>query len=558
MSIPRFAYWLLAALCFPVGAAELQVKARRVALFKNGYACVQMQGTLPAGTQMQVRGLPKPVFGTLSWTAPESVHISRLQASMSGNAADHSDQKLAGFLSANVGREMVVTQHSGKVYRGVVVAPALPADMPKSSFEDMPPLVHQAVPESPILVLKLNEGGYVTLPMRSIESVAYADGVQAPAQAKAVPELTLELREPAAGESVQFHCLTYGLSWFPVYSLELGQSGQASISGSVIIINELPDLEQVQLELITGFPAIGEAVITSPMVRQVNMDGFLSALESGQDWNKKSRKKDAVPYGEFLVSANANAEDYIMQMDVGDTMGSGGYGSRSSYSSLYRARALAEAASLSLNSTQAEDLFYYSIPDFSCRRGETVERNLFTCSVPCRHVYTCEVPEQQAIARRLNNNEPLAEVWHAVRLSNTGSLPWSTGVVVCYEGGQLFSRGILDYAAPGQESLLRLSKTTEATVGCSEELLERQMSKRGKSRQIDVYRGLLTIRNGSSHAMDTELSKKVRGVPIEASDGGSISITPAYAGNAESLIVWKLHLEPGEEKTCSYTYTYEN
>lgn len=559
MMLLRFAYLLAAvALLLPAGAAELQMKARRVALFKNGYACVQLRGTLPEATELQLRGLPRPLFGTVDWSAPESVHITHLQARLKGEAVrENAGLGLAAFLRANVGRVVVVTRADGREFTGMIIAPEGSVKLPQSSFLGVSPTVQEAEHRNSMLVLRAPRGNSIAIPMSRIESVALADAAHHPAAASPSPELELCLSAPAPGMPVQLQYLTYGLSWLPVYRLEFASDGRARLEGRVMVMNELPDLENVQLDLITGYPPLGEVPITSPLVRLVNMKSFFKAFESGRDWVSDSPKsKRRQEYGAYRARAMLKEVDYMWEIGEDISSGGSGLGAGDDEMMARRSSVAWMGGGRGGQQVHAEDLFYYTIPDFSCRRGETVERDLFALEVPCRHVYTCSVPSHNELQQRRNENKTLAPVWHCVRLTNTGEVPWSTGIVSCSEQGRVFSRGILDYAAAGRETLLRLSVTTEASVGCREELLERrEMPSKSGKRYISVYRGTLTFKNSSTHAMELELSKEIIGTPQALGEGGAYSITPSvYGDNPLATCSWKLHVEPGEEKSVTYTY----
>ena len=525
-----------------LSAEEVQMKAQRVSLFKNGYACLKMQGTLPQGTKVEVKDLPMPIFGTLDWAVPEGVQVTHFVARKAHDSiADSPETALLGMY---VGKEVKIFTKSKREYKGVLVGPTPPQPAPKGAFctsDEERPLPQESCP---VITLRTAEGKWIALSDSSIAGIELTEPTQMPAMHRPAAELSMELAAPAAGSPLQVEMVAHGLSWLPTYRLELNENKQARLIGKVSVINRLLDLEGVELELITGNPALGEGLVTSPLVRLVNLSTFLRALQQDRDWvsdwNRYSRSSDVYRSKRMAVAMPSGVmADDDMAMEEAPAWGEyGGLGGGSS--------------------TRTEDLTYYTVPSFSCKRGEVVECELFDITVPYRHVYTCDLPDQRVLQSAARSERSVADVWHCVRLTNTGELPWSMGIISGHSGDRFAARSTLPFTAVGQESLLRLSKTLESVITCREELAENGGYNKSGKAVPSVYRGQVTLTNHSDRPMEMELSKAIIGTPTEASDAGKISVTPAYSGNPRAVISWKLRLEPRQEKTCTYTYQYLN
>lgn len=571
MTIPGFSTYLAAAalLCPALHAADMQMKAQRVSLFKNGYACVQMSGSLPEGTAIQVRNLPLPIFGTDEWYAPEGVDIALLKARLNKTPETTQQDFWLRTVYESVGREASVVVRQGDkwiTYRGTIVAPMLPDTPPEGAFlrQTNTAPAPTAAPTNAVLLLRTAHGGLTSVRCRDIHSIDFPEPTTPPAQEQEGAELTLQLKQPAPGQTIEMRCLAYGLSWLPTYHLNLVASDKAQLVGRVTIINEMLDLDSVQLELITGFPALGDAIITSPMVRLVNLRAFLAAIERNTDWYPSYTMLNRSAHDGYRSASSRRSyslaevdgmwaeEDSVCEADTGFGGVAPSGPSRWDRGS---------AANSGESSTQAEDLFYYSIPNVTCRQGDVIERDLFTLDIPCRHVYTCDVPNQTELQSSSNSDEPQAYVWHCVRLTNTGSLPWSTGTLASYKDDRLAARSLLNYTAPGQDCLVQLNKTAEAEVSCHEELTQRgtrSSNRRKKAAIADVYTGKILLSNNSDRPMEMELTKHIIGTPTQVSDEGQCDVTPTYGDNPRSTIKWKLTLDPGQKKTVIYTYNYGN
>lgn len=524
-------YLSLAALAAALGsAAEVQMQAERVALFKNGYACVQMQGKLPADARLNVCNMPQPILGSFWWQAP--VGVVRLEGREREVEIPASGFSYAELLEANEGKQAIVEMANGAVYQGRICLPPK-AVTDSGSFIYPASDGSESLMPSPLndkLILQTLQGGSVCLDKGEIGSLEFPASEQPrlPMKKLKLAELEVELAAPAPEGTLRLGCLSRGMSWLPSYSLALGEDGQAELICKATIINDLVDLKGVELELVSGFPALGSFLVPSALadagavLKVIGMLGREQQEENG-------------------VAMMTNSASYKSRMVVGGS----------------------ELAASAAQLNRAEDLFYYSIPNFTCRRGETILRPVFAVTVPYRHVYTCNVPNQNVLERLSRSGSPIADVYHCVRLENKGVAPWSAGVVTCTSGGHLAARGALSFTAPGQESLLQLNKTFDAAVSCREELVRRGLSRRERMQHsrsdepvASLYRGYLTLRNKGDKSMELELSKAIVGTATECSDAGQIDIILTNFGNAASAITWKATLAPGEEKTFTYTYEY--
>ena len=538
-------------------AAEVQMQVQRVSLFKNGYSQVRLSGVLPDAAAVQVKNVPIPVWGTLKWKAPEGVKVERVTGRRTETEQVVPSERWSTIAGANAGRPVRVVCGKDAVYEGVIVSPVLNVEPPASAFLSgeikMPEEKEFESGWGNIIVLRTEQGALTAFSSSNVEHIYFTDGAEPRVSTVKLPsaELSAQLSVAAPGSELGLECLAWGMSWLPEYRLTLSDDGKANLLGNIVVINDLMDMEKVQLELVTGSPEKGESTVSSPLVRLVGVKEYLESISSGRDWIEQ--------LGEFK-------SPYAYYKRAHDT---------------YRARAMAVTCTFAAEAetcvadgagseggSQVEDLYYYSIPGFSCKRGEVAERELFAIEAPYEHVYTCSVPDQQALARSAQSDQSSqADIWHCLRLTNVGDMPWSTGVVTCFAGDKLIARSLLSYTAVGRKGLLPLNKTLEATVDCREVLVSKGYRK-PKNRKFaaknddedalpDVYQGELKISNNSDREMRLELKKAVTGTPTEASESGRISVSPSYRGNPMASIEWTLILAPGESKTLTYTYEYD-
>ena len=505
--------------------AVATAQVRKVALFKNGYNWVEMSATLPDAQRVQLTGMPEALLGTVRWDAASGVR--QLEGSSVEVESSVEDYAYADLLMANAGKQVKIFLKDERQVEGKLLPPAK-REKPKGSF---PEPEGAQTSDAPKIFFVQTANGVQCVATEDVTSVSFAEAPQLPMKKVVSNIVTAQLEKPNPGVELRFGYVSAGMSWLPEYGLELGEGGTAKLTCRANIINELADMRDVEIRLMSGFPALGEAMVDSPLNRAMKLKDFLKRLGFLTEERNASVRRGVYTAQACPMPCVAESDDFE------DDEGSEG-------------------------SKQVEDLFYYTLPHFNCERDRSILCDLFSCEIPYNHAYTCHVPNQSMLERLSRNGEPVADVWHCVRLSNTSKQAWSTGIVTCTVGGQIAARSTLYFAAPGEETLLRLNKSMQAGVQCSEELVKREErnapGRRRDSVTVSTFRGTVTLKNSSDRPMELRLTKEVNGLVTEAGKEGKINVSPSYSGNPRSVITWKFTVQPGEEAELTYTYEYEN
>ena len=538
-----------------LGAAEpVQLRTDRVALFKNGYSQVSLLGELPANKRVELRGLPVPVAGSLWWHLPAGAKLVQVEGSIRERevaAANYSTEQL---LAANVGKSVRLVMSGGQVYEGVLTRQPLPEPAALTYPNHSGSVKQQRLSQQAPVFLKNAHGELQEVALGSVLSVSFAEPPAVPMAKELQPLLTMELQEPAAGGALRVECLAGGLSWSPSYRLDISGEATASLSCMAIIANDMVDLEQVHLELVTGDPELGsDGLPISPLTRLHSM--------ANRDDAYRARSM-------FVKEAPSwKAKDADDEGDDDD-------------------ESFCEAV------TRTQELYHYAIPNFSAQKDSTVAREIFTQTPACRHLYTCDLsPHQRA------ENE--ATVWHCVALTNNASWPWSPGTLVCYSGDKLLARTSLKATAPGQETRLRLATTPEIKVtqrevqiaihplseldtaraevksfGASAKATEQgeaddekedpfeatpPPSRAKVDKMIATYKGSITLQNNADHPVEIELKKTLSALMSCSMNGGlynpgGLSVQSSAGDNNVMTHTWVIKLTPGESRTVTYSY----
>lgn len=490
-----------------VGAAEsVQMQAEHVALFKDGYSQVSLTGELPNDKELELRGIPVPVEGSLWWQLPQGVRVVQVEGSIREREVPAEHYSTAELLAANVGKQVRLALKDGVVYEGELTRQPLPKPAALTYPNHSGSVQQQQLSQQAPVFLKNAKGELLEITLDNVLSVAFAESPAVPMGKEMQPLLTMLLREPAVGGKLRVECLAGGLSWKPTYHLDLSDEAKPELSCMAIIANDMVDLNQVRLELVTGNPELGS-------------DGMpISSLTRLNHMARKTTDSAATPCAPAWM---AESDDYEEDDESAESRGS---------------------------VARTQELYHYAIPDFSARKNSTVAREIFVQAPGCSHLYTCEIGPR-------HGSDDEIDVWHCVCLTNKATWPWSSGTLVCYSGGKLLARTELKDTAPGQETRLRLATTQEVKATVNETQIRDDIpADEGKT--LTTYRGEITLKNNADHPVEMEVKKTLIAyvTAVEGSEKAHISNVGASGDNHRTRIKWRLTLAPGESKVLRYTY----
>jgi len=526
---------------------DIDVKTRRVALFKNGLGYFTSSAILPnRATSVRLGQLPVPSHGTFWVTYPEELRVRSLFTSMQDVEETVPARSVGELLQANPGRRVVV-------HTGSKDSPLIKGTILKTASDDSPPeppspylmdirrpsssRSHYRPPSSSMVLIK-TEAGTVALNAGSVIRVDFEDDeltTSIPLRSKQ-PSIRMELEKAARGEKIDLTYLARGITWAPSYRIDISDPKTAGLSAKALVINEVADMDGVHLDLVTGFPNIQFGEVNSPVAMSQDLEGFLKALTSGRS---ESRSRAHMVQQQAVLHNVARFNEY--------------------------AGAPTPAYSTAREGTVSEDLFLYPVANFTLPRGETACIPLFTAEVPYRHIYTWKIPdaldERDRYQReRDRDGEQFAEeVWHCCRLTNNMKMPWTTATAEFVKHGQITGQDTCYYTAPGTETTIRINRAMNVLAEQAELEQERKRnaaSFRGYRYDLVKIKGELKLQNRLNRTASVEVTKNLSGTVL-ATDPQARDI-PTAKGlkqvNPRHVLVWEIELESGRKKALSYTY----
>ncbi len=523
----------------PSDPVSVQTRLKRVALFKNGLGFFVREGTLQGDAEVALLGpFAAPSHGTF-WVscAPRaglrSVTARHVKGTEEVPACDMSE-----LLRANVGKRVTIRNDDGF---GPGITGTIIAFAPGRAPERPPPYLIGGQPDRSRgvavgqgrFVLLQTDDGVLALNLSYISSLQFADSEIERNLVQEVERFELEasLARPTPGDWLSVSYLAKGITWAPSYLIDVSEQETARLTAKAVIINEAEDLDAAHVDLITGFPNLQFADITSPMSMRQDLASFLQSLAG-----RPHRPTPAGIVTQTVVSAGAesafarNLPDYAAP-DPGFV---------------------------------AEDLFLYPIENITLARGETGYYPLFTEAVPYTEFHRWEIPDyvtqedRYGQQRREERDKP-EEVWHSLRLTNTTAVPWTTAPAHLTKDGQIIGQSTLTYTPPKGRATVKVTKAVSVKVEQSEVEVEREreaLRMYGYDFDRVTLEGKLSVTNFKQKAISLEIAKTLSG-DVQSINPEAKDVTLARGlrrMNPTHRLTWKLDLDPGEHKEIGYTY----
>lgn len=531
-----------------ISAPSESFRIRQVALFKNGLGFFLGQAECPHGRKEFQIDLPTaPAHGTFWIAHDRSVDLLGVVATETQLPERVSASSIPELLRANVGAHVSLTFGDREV-TGIIEHVAedreLPAPRPYSAGGRSERLQNPGLipPQRARLMMLRTDSGTLCLNPDAITNVTFTDPkIQRTfIQANKAVRLNVRLKQAAPNQTIQVTYLAKGLTWSPSYMVDITKEERATVSAKALILNDACELNNVTVQLVTGFPHLQFSNTISPIAMKEDIAQFMQSLTTGQPQGDRYRAMDNI-----LVQNVAYGGGAMMG-------GPGGPG--------MPAYGTAETG------TVTEDLFLYPSGQIDLGRDEVAYIPLFTESIPYTHIYQWDIPDYVNEQDRYvyspdQQKAPDVEeqVWHSLRLANTTKVPWTTAPAETIKNGMILGQDTLKYTPAGGEGTLRITRA----LGIKADQIEFETSRKRDAMQLYGYhydlvtvKGELSAVNMQDKAVTLEITKTLSGeiqsiVPDARQDKLATGLRRM---NGLTRLTWTVELAPAAEQKISYTY----
>ena len=514
--------------CSAVMAETAQVESRieSVGLFKNGLAVVRRVVETPGPGEFVIGDLPAPVHGSffVQSVAPVTVLAEMKDVMVQPKAGEGLDLQgdLAGKEVTIHFRENTIPAVTGKV---VALEDRERDSAWNRNYEQQslnyrsayyPPGMGGATPQRFIVMETADGLSYVENSM--IAQVTVTGKQQLVRRRKPVMTMQVEGKGP---QKIVITYLTKGIAWAPSYQLDLIDGTHLNLRQHAVIKNEMGDLKDVEILLISGYPSVEMAAVSSPMSLNTTLSQFFAQL-SAPPGSRNIAMTQQVMLNSFQPAGEG--------ADLGAIPA--GEGVDLHYQSTGK-RTLAEGAALSLEVARADaeykPIVEWKIPDTRDAEGR----------------YTQGTQD---------------EAWDALIFKNPLGFPMTTAPAAVFSGGKFGGQRTSYWVNAGEETTLKVNKALSLRTRAieQEEPGDRPIVHIfGRDYRQVAVKGELTMSNHRDQDVELYVRRQISG-DLKSADGEpktSLREEGVYSVNRRNELVWKMTLKPGEERKLSYRYS---
>ena len=501
-------------------AADTPATSKIVAvdLFKNGLAVVRREATLGKAGTYVFDDVPDAIHGTYWIESPVPVETVVKSREVDVPVAEVPPGNLQDDLAGKK-----VTIH----FRGEKLPPVIGmvVKFKAAKAED-----GRQQPSRFLIVETAKGRSYVeSSEIASVEAEAGDGHVK-----RRRPQLLLTLGATEKAETkVVIRYLTRGITWAPSYKIDITDPKSLTLEQHAVVKNELADLTDAEVRLISGFPSVQFGNVRSLLSTRTNLTTFFNELS-----NRGERYADAmsnsVATNQSRMGDNRFSRFPMTSLDAIPT----GEGVDLHYESIGK-RTLAEGDALSITvargTAKYERIVEWLVPDSRDIYGRAIERG--------------------------GANEDDSP-WDALRFQNPLKFPMTTASATVVADGKFNGQRMSYWVNAGEETVLRVDKALSVRTRA----LENEDTKEGNRDLVWVggrqYRkiiveGEVTVNNHRKETIQVVVHRRFSGelVNAEGEPKSSLREDGVYSVNKRNELLWTIPLKAGEERKLKYRYS---
>jgi hypothetical protein len=505
-------------------AQEAAVKSKiiSVGLFKNGLVIVKREVQVPGAGTFRLDSLPEPVHGSF-WIESNAkvdvaVKMRDVETPLHVEGGIRLQHDLAGKKVTLHLRNEKIAPITGTLVK--LAKPTLPEGL-------IPGERHgYGVHYENFWIIQTTKGRMYINPS-DVAMVQTDDADEKIVQRKPVLLLTVEKADKKPAVYVSY--LTNGLAWAPSYHVDITDPKKLSIEMATVIRNEWADIEDTEMKLISGFPSVEFANVTSPLSARTTWTKFFQEVSSrhhGHHDDGNLRQQIALTNNAFT-----NLDMFARpKLDLGATPAGEGV-----------------------------DLHYESIGKRTLLRDETMSLSVAKAKADYERVVEWTVGTSP-VAKKHGRAEVKDEIWDVLLYKNPFKFPMTTAPAMVVENGKFNGQRTSYWTNTGEEAALRITRSLSIRT-MSRETAD---SKANEPVVVDnrtyskVYlKGEIAMSNHRAQPVKLHIRHAIRGV-ISEIDGDPKTITREDSLediNRINEVMWTANLNPGEERKMSYKYS---
>lgn len=339
-----------------------------------------------------------------------------------------------------------------------------------------------------------------------------------------------EIKTKGGAKTVMMMSLERGMAWAPGYAIDLSNPEKLTFTAKSTVLNDLLDLDNARVRLITGFPNLQFSNILDPLTSRMSLDDWLRSLNPGMAMQSGGLGGGGGAFANRAVEARPSAAP-------GGGPGNPFFG---------QGDVIADGDNAT--GEQLEDLFFYDIEGVSLKKGSRSYQYLYKFEVPYKRVYTWD-------------GEQGTPVQNKIKFKNTNGKPISTAAASMFNKGEIVGQGMMNYTGANMEAELVVSRSLDFVTSSTTDVVERQTGaikdKKGNPiTDLVTYETELEVQNPKSDPVNFQVKKMVFGEVLksEPKPANDTNRTGVRGSNPTNVLTWDMKLEPGTTQKIVIRY----
>ncbi len=500
------------------------IKTKKVSVFKNGLGYFLKSGEITVKKKKAViNEVGKALFGTL-WVNSENGKITSISNSNKNITEKKDVVNVFDILKANKNKYAIITLSDNKKVTAKIM-----------NIKGI------------AVVLKTSNGDWLTVTSSEIKGVMFKGEKPKLKYNSETDRRKIILNFKSNGKKkVELSYLQKGITWLPSYLIRIINDNKAEIVLKAMLINDAEDIKNTEMDFVVGVPNFKYSNVFSPLTSKEDINQFMRSLNAGS--------YSYYGYNNAPIQSQSLSNSYGSQRGYGRSETSYNPGNVSG-----------------LTGKSYEDLFFYNIKNITLKKGERGNYQLFTATVPMKHIYEITLPTNATMSGyyTYKYTRPVSQVnkvWHSLKLTNNTKYPWTTGTALVVKkeknGDKPISQDMIKYTSTTANSFLKITSSTDIQVTDSDKEVSRsRMALKKNSYKYDlvVVRGEIIIKNYKKKAVKLEVKRTILGKLLKSDVKWNTykKIKGIYNSgvNATNEVSWNVELKPGEEKKIKYSYS---
>ena len=535
----------LAPSLFAQNETPLESKIESIGLFKNGLGYVKETVSVQTPGKYVISNVPEPDHGTF-WIESEAEIVAKVTSRLAKVPLKDS---IRTFQDLFAGRKVTVFFGKEGIPPQSLKGTICPQEILKTGgtwshdydtgnnyygyYNSYRPSQPPAVDTNPLggRFLKVKTDTGTTYLDSSLIAYIESDGENETTE-MLKPVLVLDVKKITSAPAViSISYLTRGIAWAPSYKIELTGTDALKITQKAIVKNEFAKFSDTELNLISGFPNVKFAYVTSPLSPRTNWASFFQQLNRRTYGGDHQIMSNVV--SQQAISRGPSGNDDLDFSPEGDTA----------------------------------DIHYNSIGRFTMEEGDAIALDVASEKASYEELVEWIIPNtrtpdgRQIQEYEIHQNPEKYEqaTWDAMKFKNPFKFPMTTASAMISSSGKFLGETVSTWVNPGQETVLQITKALSISTNATECEVEGKreiVSLGGHNFRKGLAEGVLTVKNHRKKNVSLQVEKCFSGNLKSAEENPKCELRGEgiYSVNKSNELIWDLELKPGEEKTLKYQY----